>query len=222
MTRIAPSRVIGGALRTERLSNGKRRLLRAIVVCVERHVQRCDDGGKGETVVVPAGFHTDYSSIPPFGRWLVRWSKVDIAGVVHDYLYSRDSAEPYPMSRRRADEIWYRIARSGRSHANWLQARICWLALRVVSWCFWRATPEVRRRPIRKCIAIALTLLLLFAYLVLRGINLGDLLAMDVWVEMCRCVLSTLRIVALLLIALLLLKLLAGVIRRAKSRNRDH
>ena len=35
------------------------------------------------TVRLP--FTTDYSSLPWAKRWLVNWSRVDIAGVVHDH-----------------------------------------------------------------------------------------------------------------------------------------
>jgi hypothetical protein len=56
----------------------------------------------------------------------VRWSKVDIAGVVHDYLYVNGG-----VSRAYADELWRLVALAGEHHANRFQARICWLALRI-------------------------------------------------------------------------------------------
>ena len=40
--------------------------------------------GDDDPIVVPEGFVTDFSS-DPIG--LLDWSKVDVAGVVHDYLY---------------------------------------------------------------------------------------------------------------------------------------
>ena len=158
------SRMIGKPLRTKRLANGKRKLLGPIKVCVERAVHECNEpeGDCPDPVEVPKDFETDYSSIPWFGRWLIRWSKVDIAGVVHDYLYSRKSEKRYKdVTRSRADEIWCLIARSGKSRksrANWLQASICWMFLRAVSRIFWRAGPRVRcRRGIKR---VSLLLLL--------------------------------------------------------------
>ncbi len=135
------TRMVSERLKTKRLDDGSRKLLKGIEVCVEPDVANCKS--KKRTIKVPSGFVTDYSSIPWFGRWLIRWSKVDIAGVVHDYLYSCKSEEKYGcVTRSQADEVWYLIARSGssrKSRANWLQAKICWMVLRAVSWIFWRA-----------------------------------------------------------------------------------
>lgn len=115
------TRLRGGPLRTERLANGRRRLLRDLVVQVA-----------GEPITVPAGTETDFSSIPWFGRILVRWSRVDVAGVVHDWLYQTGGT-----SRARADEIWRLVAIAGEHHANAFQARICWLGLRLGGWYAW-------------------------------------------------------------------------------------
>ena len=117
-----PTRVVEGPLQTERRPDGRRRLLRDLVVEVE-----------GERITVPAGTLTDFSSIPWLGRVLVRWSKVDIAGVVHDWLYQRGTT-----SRARADEIWRRLALSGEHRANPIQAWIAWLALRAAGGSAWR------------------------------------------------------------------------------------
>jgi hypothetical protein len=48
--------------------------------------------GSGETIVVPAGFQTDFASIPGFARWLFPISgKVGKAALLHDYmLFAKD------------------------------------------------------------------------------------------------------------------------------------
>ncbi|MCH9816714.1 MAG: DUF1353 domain-containing protein [Actinomycetia bacterium] len=107
--------LLSGSLQTERLADGTRKLLRELIVRVG-----------ADTIVVPEGFVTDYSSIPWFGRSLVRWSRVDIAGVVHDFLYQSGQ-----VSRERADEIWRITAMSGEHSANAVQAWLAWAALRV-------------------------------------------------------------------------------------------
>ena len=108
-------------LRTERLADGRRELLADLT----RH--SC-----GVTIIVPAGFETDYSSIPFFARFIVRWSKVDVAGVVHDWCshvgVQDQSGEP---SKALSDRIWRDIAQRGRSRANPLQAWVCWTGLRL-------------------------------------------------------------------------------------------
>ncbi len=116
------TRLVGGPLQTERMPDGRRRLLRDLVVEVE-----------GEQIRVPAGTVTDFSSIPWPGRVLVRFSKVDIAGVVHDWLYQTGTT-----SRARADEIWRLLAQSGQHRANAFQAFTGWLALRVGGGAAWR------------------------------------------------------------------------------------
>jgi len=108
-------------LQTERLANGRRRLLRDLIVEVQ-----------GERYTVPAGTETDFSTIPWFGRAFVHWSKVDVAGVVHDWLYQSGY-----ISRRRADTVWRLVALAGVHHANQFQAWAGWAALRIGGWYAW-------------------------------------------------------------------------------------
>jgi len=116
------TRVLGNMMQTERREDGKRILLRDLNLEI-----------KGELVTIPAGTITDFSSIPWFGRMLVRWSKVDIAGVVHDRYYQTGT-----IKRSRADAVWRMVAMAGTHHANAVQAWIGWLALRVGGWIAWR------------------------------------------------------------------------------------
>ncbi len=117
-------------LQTERLPDGRRELLKKLVLLVE-----------GKEYTVEKGYKTDYSSIPWFGRFIVRWSKVDIAGVIHDWLYEKGDE-----SRSGADRVWRIVARSGEHHANCLQAEICWFALRVGACCAWRRNKDNREK----------------------------------------------------------------------------
>lgn len=115
------TRLVSGPLQTERMSNGRRRLLRDLVVRVAR-----------DHIIVPAGTETDFSSIPWFGRTLVRWSKVDVAGVVHDWLYLTGEKD-----RADADDIWRLVATAGDHRANAFQAWTAWLGLRIGGWYAW-------------------------------------------------------------------------------------
>lgn len=125
----ASTRRTSGPLQTERLANGRRRLLRDLEVEIG-----------GEAITVPAGTETDYSSIPWFGRSLVRWSKVDVAGVVHDWLYQSGAAP-----RDRADAVWRRVAQAGEHRANAFQAWAGWLGLRLGGWYAWARYREAQR-----------------------------------------------------------------------------
>lgn len=118
-----------GPLRTERLGNGNRKLIRTLVVGLDD----CTE------ITVPDGFETDFSSIPRLARCFLHWSRVDIAGVVHDFLYWC----PQPgISRKRADAMWREMAAAGGHHANWLQRWVGWAGLRM---CGWRAHKKARR-----------------------------------------------------------------------------
>jgi len=107
-------------LRTQRLDDGRRVLLADFSVEVY-----------GMVINVPAGTETDYSSIPSLASWIVRWSKVDIAGVVHDWLYRY----PLDLTRKEIDHIWYLLALQG--GATETQARLCYLGLRIGGWKPW-------------------------------------------------------------------------------------
>ncbi|MEM1108584.1 MAG: DUF1353 domain-containing protein [Planctomycetota bacterium] len=123
----------GGPLQTERLRNGRRKLLRTFCVAVD-----------GRQILVPAETDTDFSSIPSYARFLVRWSKVDLAGVVHDYLYQ---VGLFPRSY--ADRIWRLVAVSGKHRANPVQAWIAWFFLRVfghIAWMQHRRRQKLNRK----------------------------------------------------------------------------
>lgn len=108
-------------LETRRLSSGKRELLSDLIVEYE-----------GVIYIIPAGFVTDYSSYPWFTRTLVRWSKTDIAGVFHDWLYKNGE-----VTRKFADQAWYDTAIAGQHSANKIQGRISWAVLRATAWYTW-------------------------------------------------------------------------------------
>lgn len=150
-----------GPLRTERLPNGRRRLLRPLRLVIE-----------GRPFEVPEGFETDFSSWPifrlclaalvGFAAWVApatpgglvfvallavlaaslpapHWSRIDLAGVVHDALYAWGAWSPggEPISRREADRVWRLVARSGEHRATWLSAWRGWAGLRVGGWPTW-------------------------------------------------------------------------------------
>ncbi len=104
------------------LPDGRRRLNRPLSYLID-----------GVNITVPAGFVTDYSSHPALSRFIVRFDKVDYAGVVHDWLYQTGE-----MSRSKADKIWRRVAQYGTHSANWAQAWSSWLGIRLGGWRTWR------------------------------------------------------------------------------------
>ncbi len=64
--------------------------------------------GARDTFVVPAGFRTDFASVPHALTWLVpRTGKHNRAAVLHDYL----TRNPQIVSRKDADRIFLRVLR---------------------------------------------------------------------------------------------------------------
>lgn len=108
-------------LDTRRLPDGRRMLLVDLVMVI-------DD----VRYVVPRGLVTDYSSVPFGLRWACHWTRVDIAGVVHDWLYK----SAY-LTRRDADRIWREVALAGKRRAHPVQGYGGWLLLRIGGWYAW-------------------------------------------------------------------------------------
>ena len=125
MTRVQE----GYRLKVQRCDDGRRRLVEPL------HVDVSSDDNDRQIVEIPAGkFVTDYSSLPFGTRWVVHWSRVDVAGVVHDYMYRTDAELPDSgrrWNRWRIDRVWRMIALSGDHRANCVQAWVCWLAMLV-------------------------------------------------------------------------------------------
>ena len=122
------SRVLA-PLQVKRCRNGNRELLCDLRVNVTGTCHASCE------IVVGEGFVTDFSSIPTPLQWVMRWSKVDVAGVVHDWLYREGRTQH--LKRVCADEIWRLVALSGEHRANRVQAELGWLALRVTAWWHW-------------------------------------------------------------------------------------
>ena len=121
-----------GALQVEKRTDGRRRLLREIRVDVSTNVDR------SRIVCVPPDFVTDYSSLPWGTRWFMHWSRVDVAGVVHDYLYRCGADDSCCYTKAEADRIWRWVALAGNRRALLHQAWLGWLFLRLFGWCFFR------------------------------------------------------------------------------------
>ena len=147
------SKVVGGCeLRTRRLPEGHRRLIgplqvRGLITVLPTTVQirqrAAYSGPSGSVsagaISVDADFDTDLSSVPTPLQWVVRWSRVDVAGVVHDFLY-RDT----DCARSVADDVWWELARSGDVGVGRCRAWLCWALLRGFGSFCRPAQPERR------------------------------------------------------------------------------
>jgi hypothetical protein len=89
-----------------------------------------------EVVEVPAGFGTDFVSVPWFVRWAVStWEKTARAAVVHDFLYSSPGRAAYPYSRFESDAIFLEVLGVVKHKQRWL----AWATVRAFGWKAWNA-----------------------------------------------------------------------------------
>ena len=124
--------LLRGQLQVERLDNGKRMLLRDLVIDlrVDLGLGNAHEGFTvsihGHTIVtVPMGFETDFSSVPGLARALYRFDSVDLAGCCHDWAYH------VGVPQAKADEVWWLVAISGHQKVSRFKGRLGWLGLRL-------------------------------------------------------------------------------------------
>jgi len=139
--------LLSGPLQVERLSDGKRKLLRDLVIDLSSDLGLRAGQYPGfapsewgtTTITVPEGFVTDFSSIPGFARALFRFDSVDLAGCCHDLAYYVGVPKPI------ADEVWRLVATSGESRIDDIRGRLGWLGLRLGGWVAYRKHATRRR-----------------------------------------------------------------------------
>lgn len=108
------------ALRVEKVENtDKWRLLEPVVCPLD------------SSIVVPAGFLTDFASVPSAVQSLMSNTDEDIliASVVHDYLYE---VRPKPLrylKKINADEMFYRLCRL--AGMGYVRAKLAYFGVRM-------------------------------------------------------------------------------------------
>ena len=75
----------------------------------------------------PAGFVTDFASIPQVLRSLLDSRGTEKAATLHDYLYRKQV-----VPRAMADRLFYDALRS--CGVGWIKARLLWAGVRVGGW----------------------------------------------------------------------------------------
>ena len=94
--------------------------------------------GRWEQFVVPAGFRTDFATVPRLVRWLVpRFGTYTLAAILHDWLVT-EGIRSGVVTSRQADGIFRRILRE--SGVPVLRRWLMWAGVR------WGALRNERRR----------------------------------------------------------------------------
>jgi hypothetical protein len=138
------ARLLSEPLRVDRMENGRRRLVRDLVIDLGGDLGLGNGKYPGFScspldttiVTVPEGFRTDFSSIPSLARPFYRFDSVDLAGCCHDLAYR--VGVPRPV----ADRIWEIVATSGRTRVGRVRGRLGWLGLRMLGCVAYRPTGD--------------------------------------------------------------------------------
>ncbi|MDF7806215.1 DUF1353 domain-containing protein [Pontiellaceae bacterium B12219] len=86
----------------------------------------------GRMITVPAGFETDFASVPRlFWRIIPPWGRYSAAAVVHDYLYATAS-----VTRYEADRIFLDLMK--RLGVPLWKRRLMYRAVRLGGWASWK------------------------------------------------------------------------------------
>lgn len=101
----------------------------------------------GALITVPAGFITDFASVPRLPlTYLLAGDKAHEAAVVHDYLYTTHAVDGQAVTRAQADAVFREAISALKVRAPGF---LMWLAVRVGGAGAWKAegpeqTPEVQ------------------------------------------------------------------------------
>lgn len=101
----------------------------------------------GKTITVPAGFVTDFASVPRLPlTYLLAGDKAHEAAVVHDYLYTTHAVNGEAVTRAQADAVFREAISALKGRAPGF---LMWLAVRVGGSGAWDAdgpeqAPEVQ------------------------------------------------------------------------------
>jgi len=100
--------------------------------------------GSGETIEVPVGFVTDFTSVPRILRGIIPcWGKYGNAAVIHDYCYWEQK-----YTRKRADEI-FREAMGVLEVSRIHRAVLYWM-VRLFGWIHWYRNTKDKENGIQR------------------------------------------------------------------------
>lgn len=93
-----------------------------------------------DKITVPAGFITDFATIPKcFLWWLPYWAKYNKAPVLHDQLYKTKKIMGKSITQKKADDIFLEaMLVEWRHHkSRYVVAWLEYAAVRICGWLFW-------------------------------------------------------------------------------------
>lgn len=86
------------------------------------------------TITIPAKFYSDGASVPKvFWSLLDPWSNYFSSSLVHDWLYSKDSSEIFPVADRKKADLIFKEAMFN-AGVNWITRETVYRAVRLGGW----------------------------------------------------------------------------------------
>jgi hypothetical protein len=98
-------------------------------------------------ITVPAGFRTDFDSVPrlPLAYWLTKGRTLRGA-VIHDWLYSCQQIDSKPISRAKADSVFLQaMSDEGAGPTRYA----IWLGVRIGGLGIWRRHSKFLPHPLK-------------------------------------------------------------------------
>ena len=90
------------------------------------------------TITIPKNFYTDGASVPKlFWSLLDPWSSYFSAALVHDFLYSKDSTEVFPVGNRAVADSIFKEAMFN-AGVNWITRETVYRAVRLGGWASYK------------------------------------------------------------------------------------
>jgi hypothetical protein len=102
----------------------------------------------GQRIIVPAGFVTDFASVPQVAQSIISvLGKHSVPAVVHDYLYWVQTC-----TREQADNILYEAMQEYK--ANWFQKHAVYNAVRVGGAGAWTANEDDHKKGLPRILPV--------------------------------------------------------------------
>jgi len=90
------------------------------------------------TITIPKGFYTDGASVPKmFWNIFSPWGSYFSAALVHDYLYSKDSDDSFPVADRKEADLIFKEAMFN-AGVGWITRETVYRAVRLGGWASYK------------------------------------------------------------------------------------
>jgi hypothetical protein len=90
------------------------------------------------TIRIPKGFYTDGASVPKiFWSLLDPWSNFFSSAIVHDWLYSKDSNDIFPVADRKEADLIFKEAMFN-AGVGWITRETVYRAVRLGGWASYK------------------------------------------------------------------------------------